>query len=232
MASKKRIGTLQDVGQVRGILKTHVKDDPASCQQLWQYKGMEEVAENYADFLMAVATTGNMLSRKVLSKALRDMYEGDRAGLDAFAKCMVDTLSGCRAKLKNIRSGDRTHTAVVKICESWPTGSSSSAGLPEVAEVASSGEESESVVSVGEEPTEADAAKAALANAMALFGAGEAPMQRSLAKEDSIVSIGSSQPTSPKAAGDDAMIPLKADNPLLSQGACLHIGAVWPPLRY
>ena len=71
MASKKRIHTLQDVGQLKSILKTHVQVDPNTCQLLWQYKALEEVAESYVDFLTAVAKTGKMLSKKVLSKALR-----------------------------------------------------------------------------------------------------------------------------------------------------------------
>ena len=87
----------------------------------------------------------------------------------------------------------------------------------------SSEPESEDVVSVGDEPTDAEAAKAALVNAMALFGTGAAPMQRSLAKEDSILSIGSSQPTSPEAAAvEDAMMEIKADHPLLTPGAFMY----------
>ena len=213
---------------MKGILKTHVQVDPTTCQQLWQYKGLEEVAENYVDFLTAVAKTGNLLSKKVLSKALRAMHEGDKVGLDAFAQCMVETLSGCRLKNKMLRDGTKTCPAVVKVCEAWATtaGSSSSLGSQELDEVVSSEAESEDVVSVGDEPTEADAAKAALVNAMALFGTGAAPMQRSLAKEDSIVSIGSSQPTSPKTAGVDAMMDIKADHPLLTPGACMYRGSV------
>ena len=223
MASKKRIHTLQDVGQLKSILKTHVQVDPNTCQLLWQYKALEEVAESYVDFLTAVAKTGKMLSKKVLSKALRKMFEGDKVGLDAFAQCMVETLSGCRNKLQSMRSGAKTCTAIVQVCEAWPTtaGSSSSLGSQDLAELVSSEAdlESEDVVSVGDGPTEADAATAALANAMALFGKGAAPKQRSLAKEDSILSIGSSAPTSPKTAGVDAMLDMKADHPLLTPGA-------------
>ena len=243
MASKQRIPTLKDVGQLKGILKAHVQVDPATCQLLWQYKGLDEVAENYVDFLTAVAKTGNVLSKRVLSRALNDMYEGDRASLDAFAKCMVDTLSGIRAKLKQWRGGAKTCDAVVKVCEAWPSaGSSSSLERPsagsssalespalQLDEVVSSEPESEDVVSVGDEPTEADVAKAALVNAMALFGTGEAPSpkQRSLAKEDSILSVGSSQPASPKAADvEDAMMGVKADHPLLTPGAFMYRGIV------
>ena len=199
MASKQRIQTLKDVGQLKALLKAHVQVDPATCQLFWQYKSLEEVAENYVDFLTAVAKTGNLLGQKVLSKALRSMYEGDRYALEAFAKCMVDTLSGIRAKLKQWRGGAKTCDAVVKVCDAWHSavssssllrpsaGSSSSLESPalQLDEVVSSEPESEDVVSVGDEPTEADAAKAALVNARALFGTGEAPMQRSLAKEDS-----------------------------------------------
>ena len=226
MASKQRIGTLKDVGQLKGILKTHVQVDPATCQLLWQYKSHEEVAENYVDFLTAVAQTGHLLSKKVLSTALKDMYEGDRAGLDAFATCMVDTLSGCRAKLKMMRGGAKTCNAVVRVCEAWPSaGSSSSLESQGVAdgEVVSSEPESEDVVSVSDGPTEAEAAKEALEKTMALFGTGAAPMERSLAKEDSILSIGSSQPTSPEpAAVKDEKLEIKADHPLLTPGAFLY----------
>ena len=227
MASKQRIQTLKDVGQLKGILKTHVQVDPATCQLLWQYKSQEEVAENYVDFLTAVAQTGHLLSKPSLKAALRGMYEGDRAGLDAFATCMVETLSGCRAKLKNFRSGAKTCNAVVRVCEAFPSAGSSSSleesqGLADC-EVASSEPESEDVVSVGDEPTEAEAAKAALENAMALFGTGATPMQRSLAKEDSILSIGSSQPPTPEAAAvEDAQVEIKADHPLLTPGAFLY----------
>ena len=44
----------------------------------------EEVAEKYVDFLTAVAKSGNVLSKRVLSRALNDTCEGDRATLDAF----------------------------------------------------------------------------------------------------------------------------------------------------
>jgi hypothetical protein len=243
MASKQRIQTLKDVGQLKSFLKTYVQVDPATCQMFWQYRPMEEVAENYVDFLTAVAQTGNLLSHKVLSKALRDMYEGDRSGLHAFATCMVDTLRGCRAKLQMLRGGAKTCPAVLKICEAFPSAGSSSSleesqsqGLADC-EVASSEPESEDVVSVGDEPTEAEAAKAALENAMALFGTGAAPMQRSLAKEDSILSIGSSQPPTPEAAAvEDAQVEIKADHPLLTPGAFMYrvlgswLGA-WPSSR-
>ena len=116
MASKQRIPTLKDVGQLKGILKAHVQVDPATCQLLWQYKGLDEVAENYVDFLTAVAKTGNLLSQKLLSKALRGMYEGDKFSLDAFATCMVEALRGCRAKLQMLRDGTKTCPAVKKIC--------------------------------------------------------------------------------------------------------------------
>ena len=246
MASKQRIQTLKDVGELKDLLKTHVQVDPTTCQLFWQHKATEEVAEKYVDFLEAVAKTGNVLSRKVLARALNATYEGDRASLDAFAKCMVHTLSDIRAKLKMLRGGAKTCDAVVKVCEAWPSagssssllrpsaGSSSSLESPALEspalwldEVVSSEPESEDVVSVGDEPTEADVAKAALVNAMALFGTGETPMQRSLAKEDSILSVGSSQPTSPKAADvEDAMLDIKADHPLLTPGAFMYRGSV------
>ena len=96
----------------------------------------------------------------------------------------------------------------------------------------SSESESEGVVSLDDEPTEADAAKAALANAVALFGtvAAPPPMQRSLGKHDSIVSIGSSEPATPKAAAEVAKTPLKADNPFLSpqEPASIYRGSVAP----
>ena len=76
---------MQDVGQVQGILKTHVHVCPTACQSLWQYKCLEEVAENYVDFLTAVAKTGNLLSKRILSKALRALHVGDKVGLGAFA---------------------------------------------------------------------------------------------------------------------------------------------------
>jgi hypothetical protein len=62
---------------------------------------------------------------------------------------------------------------------------------------------------------------------MALLG-GEAPtlMRRTLAKKDSILSIGSSAPTSPKTASVDAMLDIKADHPLLTPGAFMYRGNV------
>jgi hypothetical protein len=166
MASKKRIGTIQDAGQMKAILKIHVQVDPTTCQQLWQYKGLEEVAENYVGFLTAVAKTDKLLSKKILSRALRAMHEGDKAGLDAFAQCMVDTLSGCRAKLPMLRSGAKTCDAVVKVCEAWTTtaGSSSSLEVQDLDEAVSSEAESGDafVVGVGDQPDEVDEAKEAL----------------------------------------------------------------------
>ncbi len=91
---QKRIQAIQDVNQLKGILKTHVHFDLAACQKLWQYRCLEEVAENYVDFLPAVGKTGNLLSKRILPKALKALYDGDKVALDAFAQCMVDALSG------------------------------------------------------------------------------------------------------------------------------------------
>ena len=238
MASKPRIRTLQDVNQLKAILKLHVQVDPTTCQQLWQFKDLEEVAANYEDFLTAVAKTDKMLSKKILSRALRDRHEGDKAGLNAFAQCMVETLSACRAKLRMVRSGAKTCDAVKKVCEAWTTtaGSSDSLEVQDLDEASEAEsvdtpdepeEEDEEVVEVGDEPDEVDAANQALLKTMALFG-GEAPtsMRRTLAKKDSIVSIGSSAPTSPKTASVDAKLDIKADHSLLTPGA-IHIGSIW-----
>ena len=228
MAGKDRIKSLGDVVTMKAILKRHVKDDPASSQLLWQYRSVEEVAEQYEGFFTAVATTGHILAKRSFLKAVKSMYEGDKGTLDAFAQCMVDTLKDIRLKFRSMKTGEKTHAAVKGICEAW----ASTAGTaeheppdPELAELFSSESESEGVVSLDDEPTEADAAKAALANAVALFGtvAAPPPMQRSLGKQDSIVSIGSSEPATPKAAAEVAKTPLKADNPFLPPGACKHI---------
>ena len=111
----KRAGAIQDVNRLKGILKTHVHVDPATMQKLWQYKCLEEVAENYVDFLTAVAKTSSLLSKQPLSKALKAMYDGDTALLDAFAQAMVDALEGCRIKLPMLRIGVKTCNAVRKV---------------------------------------------------------------------------------------------------------------------
>lgn len=239
MAGKDRIKSLGDVVTMKAILKRHVKDDPASSQLLWQYRSVEEVAEQYEGFFTAVATTGHILAKRSFLKAVKSMYEGDKGTLDAFAQCMVDTLKDIRLKFRSIKTGEKTPAAVKGICEAWAStaGSSPSAAEheppdPELAELFSSESESEGVVSLDDEPTEADAAKAALANAVALFGtvAAPPPMQRSLGKHDSIVSIGSSEPATPKAAAEVAKTPLKADNPFLSpqEPASIYRGSVAP----
>lgn len=239
MAGKDRIKSLGDVVTMKAILKRHVKDDPASSQLLWQYRSVEEVAEQYEGFFTAVATTGHILAKRSFLKAVKSMYEGDKGTLDAFAQCMVDTLKDIRLKFRSMKTGEKTHAAVKGICEAWAStaGSSPSAAEheppdPELAELFSSESESEGVVSLDDEPTEADAAKAALANAVALFGtvAAPPPMQRCLGKQDSIVSIGSSEPATPKAAAEVAKTPLKADNPFLSpqEPASIYRGSVAP----
>ena len=146
---------------------------------------------------------------------MRERHEGDKTCLDAFAQCMVETLSGCRAKLRSVRSGAKTCDAVVKVCAAWSTAAAASSQTPEASEAESveSTEEDEQVVEVGGEPDEVDAANQALLKTMALFG-GEAPTSRTLAKKDSIVSVGSSAPTSPKTASVDAKLDIKADHPL------------------
>ena len=157
-----------------------------------------------------------MLSKKVLLKALRNRHEGDRAGLDAFAQCMVETLQSCRGKLRMVRSGAKTCDAVVKVCKAWPATSGTADGEDdaEVDEVIDEEIEcsEEEVLEVGDEPDEAEKAKQTLLKTMALFGG--APT-RTLAKQDSIVSIGSSAPSSPKT-GVDAKMDIKADHPLLT----------------
>ena len=241
MAGKDRIKSLGDVVTMKAILKRHVKDDPVSSQLLWQYRSVEEVAEQYEGFFTAVATTGHILAKRSFLKAVKSMYEGDKGTLDAFAQCMVDTLKDIRLKFRSMKTGEKTHAAVKGICEAWAStaGSSPSAAEheppdPELAahELFSSESESEGVVSLDDEPTEADAAKAALANAVALFGtvAAPPPMQRCLGKQDSIVSIGSSEPATPKAAAEVAKTPLKADNPFLSpqEPASIYRGSVAP----
>ena len=226
MASKRRIHTLEDVEQLKSILKTHVQVDPNTCQLLWQYKALEEVAESYVDFLTAVAKTSSLLSKQPLSKALKAMYDGDTALLDAFAQAMVDALKGCRIKLPMLRTGVKTCNAVRKVCEAWSTTAGSSCSLEEseVQELEdwSPAQDAESeVVAVGDEPDEANEAEEALVKTMALFPVAESQsnthpkksMRRTLAKKDSVLSIGSSEPTSPKTAIVDAMLDIKARPP-------------------
>ena len=122
---------MTDVGQLQGILKTHVHVCPTTCQSLWQYKCLEEVTENYVDFLTAVAKLDYMLSRKTLLKALKALYDGDTFLLDQFAQCMVETLKGCRIKLPMVRTGVKTCNAVMLVCAAWSITSGSSASLEE-----------------------------------------------------------------------------------------------------
>jgi len=216
---------------LKGILKTHVHVDPAACQNLWQYKCLEEVAENYVDFLTAVAKTSSLLSKQPLSKALKAMYDGDTALLDAFAQAMVDALKGCRIILPMLRTGVKTCNAVRKVCEAWTTtaGSSSSLKKPEVQELEewSPAQQADTEVVTVWDVDEADEAKEALVKTMALFPvATPKSMQRTLAKEDSILSIGSSEPTSPKTASVDAMLDIKARHPLLTVGSFMYRGRV------
>ena len=212
MASQKtsRIGTLKDEEKMKAIVKSHLVMDPTTCQKRWQYRNFEEVVTNFQSFLVAVAATNCMLSKKVLAKALRARHEGDRAGLDAFAQCMVETLQSCRGKLRMVRSGAKTCDALVNVCKAWPASSEEVESSDEVDEEVESSEEE--VLDVGDEPDEAEKAKQTLLKTMALFGG--APT-RTLAKQDSIVSIGSSAPSSPKT-GVEAKMDIKADHPLLT----------------
>ena len=162
-----------DLGQLQGILKTHVHICPTTCQSLWQYKSQEEVTENYVDFLTAVAKLDYMLSRKTLLKALKALYDGDTFLLDAFAQCMVDALKGCRIKLPMLRTGVKTCNAVRKVCEAWTTTAGSSCSLEEseVQELEgwSPAQQAESEVVTVWDVDEADKANEALVKTMALF---------------------------------------------------------------
>jgi hypothetical protein len=231
MALKKRIQTMQDVGQLKGILKTHVHVCPTACQSLWQYKCLEEVAENYVDFLTAVAMTSSLLSKQPLSKALKAMYDGDTALLDAFAQAMVDALKGCRIKLPMLRTGVKTCNAVRKVCEAWTTTAGSSCSLEEseVQELEgwSPAQQAESEVVTVWDVDEAAKAKEALVKTMALFPVATPElMQRKIGQRRFYLSNGSSEPTSPKTTSEDAMLDIKARHPLSTLGFFMYRGRV------
>ena len=113
-----------------------------------------------------------------------------------------------------VRNGAKTCDAVVKVCKAWPatsgTDEEDDSEVDEVDEEVESSEEE--VLDVGDEPDEAEKAKQTLLKTMALWGG--APT-RTLGKQDSIVSIGSSAPSSPKT-GVEAKMDIKADHPLLT----------------
>jgi len=227
---------LQDLGVLKGLLKAYVQEDPGKCPLKWQCQGLDEVASHYQDFLTAVAQSGHTLSKKAFLQALKEHYESDPRTLDQFAQCMTNTLRDCNRSKRHVTTGDKTSTAVMKIINAFPAASASSKGgacpqqhLPTSASsscglatkpgtILCSESESDSteleaaLEMVAAEEAEAESAKAALEQAKRLFG--PAPEERSLAKKDSIVSVGSSEPGSPKAAGEEKQA-LKARAPYI-----------------
>jgi hypothetical protein len=210
-----------------------VRVDPAACQKLWQYKCLEEVAENYVDFLTAVAKTSSLLSKQPLSKALKAMYDGDTALLDAFAQAMVDALKGCRIKLPMLRTGVKTCNAVRKVCEAWSTTAGSSCSLEEseVQELEgwSPAQQAESEVVTVWDVDEADEAKEALVKTMALFPVATPKKPwwfSNLGKSRQQLWMQFLQPTPPKTAIVDAMLDIKARHPLSTLGFFMYRGRV------
>lgn len=206
---------LKDPILMKSLVKEHLPD-PTTCQGLWQKKSYEEVANNFAGFLVAVAENEYMLSRRVLLTALSAVCEGDRASLNAFAGTLVDSLQFCRGKLKNLKNGSKTSDAVKRVCEAWGKASSSCEVLEPSHEQPE--ETDEELIAVGSdvEPDEKEQAKGLLLKSMAMWGP---PAARTLAKKDSIVSIGSSRSAPPSpAAGVEAKLPAKAIHSFLTPG--------------
>ena len=215
MASqKKRMSTLQDEAALKAMVKLRLKENPGKSQLLWMYPSLEDVAENYEAFLTDVADTGCRLSKKMLVRVLKGHFEGDGRALEEFATRMVATLSHCRRKVAGISSGSRTKKAVLSIATAiGKAGSavveappSSSLGVQLPTEVATSS--SSDVEMVESCLGDGGAAAAALEDAKRLFGQGSG---KTLGKHDSIVSIQSSEPSSPQAAGGDAPGPQEVD---------------------
>jgi hypothetical protein len=99
---------LQDDEKLKLLVKIHINQDPDKCQLLWQGKAIDEVVENFPDFLAAVAKTGHRLSSKQLTSVLKEAFEGNPRLLNEFAKKMSEALSWARNKMRSVSSGAKS----------------------------------------------------------------------------------------------------------------------------
>jgi hypothetical protein len=229
-----RIKTLDDREALKGLVKVHLKDNPSKSQLSWMHKDLEDVTESYQDFLTSVAQTGHRLGKKLLQKVLKEHFEGDVKVLEAFGTCMVDAISHCRKKKQGISSGKKTNKAVLRVQEAYglppSTGTSASKTgcLPQESHTLLESDSSVEVCTVAHEDTDGDSARAALEQARKDF-AGPAG-QKTLARHPSTISLKSSEPSSPHAAGENEEEPeVDLGSPTHPEGPHQHTWGQQPP---
>ncbi len=239
MAAKKHMPTFRDAEALKELVKAHITTNPCKCQRSWQYKDMEDVVENYQDFLTKIAERGCRLSKVMLAKALQDHFEGDLKLLRDFSAQMADALSHCKKSMKSVSSGSKTGQGVLRVqrafAKALSTTTSPASEAPTLHTQGSrSFSEPESPLEVNSETSEGEpdqgSAETALEQARKLFG-GPAG-KKTLARHDSAVSVKSSEACSPKGAVQEQKQKVDLGQPpthnMRALPSSAHMGATAP----
>ena len=125
-----RIKSLQDAAFLDLLIKTHLKEEPGKCTELWKTDDIEEVVEHFNVFLCSVAGKGVRLSKSFFLGRLKRYFKSDHVTLEDFAGKLSQALRYCHGKGKKCTTGKKTSTPCLKVVAAYGFSHSSRAASP------------------------------------------------------------------------------------------------------
>ena len=117
-AERQRV--MKDEVALTQLIKLHIKEEPHKTSLAWQgCSDLDKIVADNVGFLTAVALTGHSLSKKVLVKCLKKVWTSHPSILNDFAEKLCEAQRYCREKCKNVRSGAKTHEAVLQVIQAY-----------------------------------------------------------------------------------------------------------------
>ena len=219
-----RLKIMTDEEALTQLIKLHIKEEPQKTQLAWKgCNDMSVVVALYVGFLTAVALTGQRLSKKLVLKCLKKVWSSPQSILNDFADKLCEAERHCRYKKKQVRSGCKTHDAVLQVIKAY--GGQVGCSLSPSVSPSPEAEDDDCVIVEEDDDPVAAAWRAAaldnlrardaeLANLKSLFGP---PTSRGAASSSQAMP----QPESPTLVADsplrEAGSPVAAKVPCLSQ---------------
>ena len=114
-----RLPTLRDMDAINKIIKENVKENPVKAKSLWEHKSADEVTGNYESLLLAFATKGARVDRKVFTQCIMKQYEGPPETFKNWAAIISHALMHCKAKNARMVDGSKLASAVVAVAKAF-----------------------------------------------------------------------------------------------------------------
>ena len=122
---------IKDPTELLQLIKRSDIENPAKAKTLWMHQSSEDVADNYHDFLVALAQTNMRVNRKVMRTALKKFFEGSTAVYKDFTDVIANTLAFCKGKRRGMTSGSKLDKAVFDVARAFgPCSASDTAADP------------------------------------------------------------------------------------------------------